>query len=70
MGFFVSQGTLKDTLVEVRPTTFLGVPRVYEKMYAALREKEASLGTFGKFVFKGAMKIGSREAASRKNGYV
>jgi long-chain-fatty-acid--CoA ligase ACSBG len=32
------KGSLVTTLKEVRPTTFFGVPRVWEKMYAKLQE--------------------------------
>lgn len=32
------QGTLINTLVEVRPTRFLGVPRVWEKIEEKMRE--------------------------------
>ena len=39
--FAESIETLADTLREVRPTLFLGVPRVWEKFEAALR---ANLG--------------------------
>lgn len=33
------KGTLKDTLKEVRPTIFIGVPRVWEKIYEKIKEK-------------------------------
>lgn len=35
---FVFQGSLGDTLKEVRPTSFFGVPRVWEKMSERMQE--------------------------------
>mmetsp|Transcript_18587 Transcript_18587/g.57237 ORF Transcript_18587/g.57237 Transcript_18587/m.57237 type:complete len:634 (-) Transcript_18587:91-1992(-) len=39
------KGTLKDTLNEVRPTVFFGVPRVWEKFREAMKAKAAAPGT-------------------------
>ena len=57
------QGTLKDTLLRVRPTLFFGVPRVWEKLAAAMQNAAAeqyrkpvsgsilkTMGTLAKFV--------------------
>ncbi|CAB9507950.1 7a-methyl-1,5-dioxo-octahydro-1H-inden-4-yl [Seminavis robusta] len=35
------RGSLKDTLLRVRPTLFFGVPRVWEKMSTAMQQKAA-----------------------------
>ena len=37
-GVYYLQGTLKHTLVAARPTVFLGVPRVWEKIKEAMLE--------------------------------
>lgn len=37
-----SMERLRDNLLEVRPTVFFGVPRVWEKMYAVLRDRLAA----------------------------
>ena len=42
------KGTLKDTLVDVQPTAFFGVPRVWEKMQEAMIAK----GKNGSFIVK------------------
>ena len=39
------KGSLKDTLAEVRPTVFFGVPRVWEKFGEAMKAKAAPPGS-------------------------
>ena len=35
------KGSLKDTIKEIKPTIFIGVPRVWEKIYDKIKEKQA-----------------------------
>ncbi|XP_057687933.1 long-chain-fatty-acid--CoA ligase ACSBG2-like isoform X2 [Corythoichthys intestinalis] len=44
------KGSLGPTLKEVRPTSFLGVPRVWEKMQEKMQEAGAKAGPFKKSV--------------------
>ncbi|XP_027222040.1 long-chain-fatty-acid--CoA ligase ACSBG2 [Penaeus vannamei] len=44
------KGTLGQTLQEVRPTCFLGVPRVWEKIYERMQEAGAQVGGVKKAV--------------------
>jgi long-chain acyl-CoA synthetase len=39
VGYVRSVQTLAEDLLVIRPTVFLGVPRVFEHAYAAIREK-------------------------------
>jgi long-chain-fatty-acid--CoA ligase ACSBG len=41
-------GSLIDTLKEVRPTIFMGVPRIYEKMEEKMKAIGASVGPLAK----------------------
>lgn len=47
---------LKDMLLEVRPTLFLGVPRVWEKLEAAIKEKISSASLVKKKLAQWALK--------------
>ncbi|XP_077571558.1 long-chain-fatty-acid--CoA ligase ACSBG2-like [Stigmatopora nigra] len=52
------KGSLVTTLKEVRPTSFLGVPRVWEKMQEKMQEAGAKAGPFRKSVAEWAKAIG------------
>jgi long-chain-fatty-acid--CoA ligase ACSBG len=62
------KGTLKDTILEVKPTRMLGVPRVWEKMYASLIDTEKRMGFVGKKLFAFARRVGTEEARLRNQG--
>ena len=42
------QGTLIDTLKEVKPKVFCAVPRVWEKIYTKIKQEENSKGDVAK----------------------
>jgi len=62
MAFAESMSTIKDNLGEVRPTVMCGVPRIYEKFYAAVVEKGQASSGLKRRLFAAAMDL------SRKNG--
>ena len=49
------QGSLINTLIEVKPTVFFSVPRVWEKIYDKMQEVAKANGTIkthiGKYLF-------------------
>lgn len=59
------RGTLKDTLLRVRPTLFFGVPRVWEKLAQAMQKAAAAQyekpvsGRFAKAIGSAAKWVGS-----------
>lgn len=64
------KGSLKDTLAEVRPTVFFGVPRVWEKFQDAMKKKAAPPGSLMDHVAGFAKRAGAAkyEAAERGDG--
>lgn len=54
------QGTLIDTLREVKPTIFLGVPRIWEKMQERINENGTRSSQLKKKVFSWARAVGSK----------
>ena len=68
--FLLLQGTLGETLKEVQPTTFLGVPRVYEKFMEAILAKTADVKGFKKKVGKWATKKGIKGNYRRQSRLV
>lgn len=62
LAFAESMQTIKQNLGEVRPTLMAGVPRVFEKFYAAVVEKGSSVEGIKGMLFAKAMEL------SVKNG--
>lgn len=52
------QGSLVDTLKKVKPTIFVGVPRVYEKFEEKMKEVAASKGGIAKKIGAWAKRVG------------
>lgn len=63
-----TQGTLVNTLREVRPTTFLGVPRVWEKMQERMKSVGAKSSTLRKWFADWAKAIGLQASYNAMNG--
>ncbi|CAM9775117.1 unnamed protein product [Bubo scandiacus] len=63
------KGTLVDTLREVRPTAFLGVPRVWEKMEEKMKSIGAKSSTLRRKVASWAKGVGLQTNLKRMNGY-
>ncbi|XP_041975814.1 very long-chain-fatty-acid--CoA ligase bubblegum-like isoform X2 [Aricia agestis] len=62
------KGSLVETLKEVRPTRFLGVPRVWEKMYERIMAVGASNGSIKRCIAQWAKDKGSKHHLARING--
>lgn len=62
------QGSLVNTLKEARPTLFMGVPRVWEKMQEKMRAIGAKASPMRKAVADWAKSIGLQYNYSRMNG--
>ena len=63
-----SQGTLAATMREVRPTLFLGVPRVWEKIEEKMRDVGRTTGGLKKRIATWAKGIGYRGNISVQRG--
>ncbi|XP_058394027.1 long-chain-fatty-acid--CoA ligase ACSBG2 isoform X1 [Diceros bicornis minor] len=59
------KGTLVSTLQEVKPTVFLGVPRIWEKMQEKIKESGAKSSSLRKKVFSWARTIGLKVNTKR-----
>ncbi|XP_068276541.1 long-chain-fatty-acid--CoA ligase ACSBG2 isoform X2 [Nyctibius grandis] len=62
------KGTLVDTLREVRPTAFLGVPRVWEKMEERMKSIGAKSSALRRKVASWAKGVGLQTNLKRMNG--
>ncbi|CAK1602054.1 unnamed protein product [Parnassius mnemosyne] len=62
------KGSLIETLKEVRPTRFLGVPRVWEKMHEKLMAVGASSGSIRRCIVSWAKDKSTKHHEARING--
>ena len=61
---------MKFTLKEARPTFFFGVPRVWEKMAAAIKEKGAQNSGLKKTIGTWAKGVGLKHYRNAQIGYI
>jgi long-chain acyl-CoA synthetase len=59
--------TVREDLLQIRPTLFLSVPRLYEKVYSAILETSASASFFKRHLFNWALKIGDKARKYRNS---
>lgn len=62
------KGTLINTLKEVEPTRFLGVPRVWEKMHEKMMQVAASGGSLRKAIASWAKNNSLQHYMDKMNG--
>lgn len=62
---FFFQGSLVNTLKEVRPTAFMGVPRVWEKMQEKMKSIGAKSSTLRRKVASWAKDVGLQTNLTR-----
>lgn len=62
------KGSLFETVVQVRPTTFLGVPRIFEKIHSRLTAAEEEMSVIQRTVFSWAKSIGLLHSQYRMHG--
>lgn len=65
-----SQGSLVNTMKEVRPTAFMGVPRVWEKMQEKMKAIGAKSSTVRRKVAAWAKDVGLQSNLAKMNQYV
>src|SRR4029078_462929 len=59
---------LAENLKEVHPTYFFGVPRIWEKFYAGIRQKLAGAPKARRLIAENAMKVGLRYHLAKNEG--
>ena len=62
VNFIEGQDTAFENITEVSPTYFLGVPRIWEKMYSSITLRMKDATWFGRKALQIALSIGSRAA--------
>ncbi|WP_327442512.1 AMP-dependent synthetase/ligase [Tropicibacter naphthalenivorans] len=64
VNFAESPETVFDNMREVSPDTFVGVPRIWEKIYSRVMILRSEAGWLGGKVFDWALSVGARRAAN------
>ena len=67
VNFAESVATLQEDLREISPTSFLNVPRIWEKMHSNIMIRMQDAVFFKRWIFKAVMPIGERVAEYRLN---
>jgi long-chain acyl-CoA synthetase len=69
---YLSRGIdkLADDVRELRPTLMVSVPRVYEKMHAAIHQQVGKQSRAKRRLFRWAVEVGRRDAAGKGRGRV
>lgn len=60
VSFAQSLETVKDDLLEVRPTLFFSVPRLYEKVHSSILDNVAAASSLKRSLFNWAMAVGEK----------
>jgi long-chain acyl-CoA synthetase len=68
VNFIEGQDTAFENITEVSPTYFLGVPRIWEKMYSSITLRMKDATWFGRKALQIALSIGSRAADFEDKG--
>jgi long-chain acyl-CoA synthetase len=68
VAFARSVKQLPEDLKHVRPTVLISVPRIYERIYARIMEKRATLGLVQRRIFDLAVAVGARRFDARQHG--
>ncbi len=66
----ICQGSLANTLREIRPTAFMGVPRVWEKMQEKMKSIGAKSSTVRRKVASWAKDVGLQTNLNKRELYV
>lgn len=66
----MSQGSLANTLREIHPTAFMGVPRVWEKMQEKMKSIGAKSSTVRRKVASWAKDVGLQTNLNKMELYV
>ncbi len=61
-------GAIKDVLLSVRPTVMCAVPRIFEKIHAAILAKVEQAKPVQKKIFRWALKVGGKNFALQQQG--
>ena len=65
IAFAENAAAVMENMVEVRPTTMVSVPRLFEKIYAKVKESVAQMPPLRQKIFNKAMEVG-REYVNKK----